>query len=296
MRANLSAAVEKIRNAKSLLITSGAGMSHASGLGTYRGYGSQSFGLTDPQFSCFIQDSEKGPWELRGFQGTDASVYRQVMNPKTFEDDPDIAWGFVAQRLHQCYKAEPHPGYYALLRILDRLKTDYFVFTTNVDGYWLRAGYDPSRVVERHGSLLQAQCSQGCPGLWSVDHSKLSWSGDSQPLLTSEPPRCPQCNAIARPAAYLFSDGNWNKSAYRHQRQRFHEWKESVGNTVVLELGAGIGLATARNEGEDLKTLIVRVNLDEKAFQHRNTYESLDYAVCCSDFLLSLEKEIDKTA
>ena len=37
-------------------------------------------------------------------------------------------------------------------------KYDYFVCTSNVDGYFFRAGYDSNKIYEVHGSVNNLQC------------------------------------------------------------------------------------------------------------------------------------------
>ncbi|MGF6871684.1 Sir2 family NAD-dependent protein deacetylase [Paraburkholderia sp. MM5477-R1] len=50
------------------------------------------------------------------------------------------------------------------------MKYGYFVFTSNVDGAFQKAGYDSDRIMECHGSMHFLQCIDACDGCtWSAD-------------------------------------------------------------------------------------------------------------------------------
>jgi NAD-dependent SIR2 family protein deacetylase len=51
----------------------------------------------------------------------------------------------------------PHEGFNKMLKIAVIKK--YFVYTSNVDGHFLKAGFDEQKIVECHGSLMHFQCS-----------------------------------------------------------------------------------------------------------------------------------------
>ena len=49
---------------------------------------------------------------------------------------------------------EPHIGYRVLLDIVKSPQIrDYFVVTSNVDGMFEKAGFDPQKIWEIHGSI-----------------------------------------------------------------------------------------------------------------------------------------------
>ncbi len=54
------------------------------------------------------------------------------------------------------------------------MRTGGFVFTSNVDGHFQRAGFDPERIVEVHGSFDGMQCIDACGiGIFSGDAFKV---------------------------------------------------------------------------------------------------------------------------
>lgn len=56
-------------------------------------------------------------------------------------------------------ETEPHEGYHILLRLLKQLNVnDYYIFTSNVDGLFVKAGFDQERVYEKQGSYKYLQC------------------------------------------------------------------------------------------------------------------------------------------
>jgi NAD-dependent SIR2 family protein deacetylase len=54
-------------------------------------------------------------------------------------DDPELAWGFYGHRLELYRRTTPHRGFGILRRLAER-SGRFFVFTSNVDGHFQRAG------------------------------------------------------------------------------------------------------------------------------------------------------------
>ena len=98
-----------------------------------------------------------------------------------------------------------HNGF-SVLR--DALKgRPHWVFTSNVDGQFQRAGLSKDRIVEIHGSIHHLQCATPCsPEIWSARDLNIDidpvdcWRG---PL-----PTCPQCGVV-RPNILMFGDGQF---------------------------------------------------------------------------------------
>lgn len=86
----------------------------------------------------------------------------ELANPKWFHSNPRLAWGFYGHRYNTYSEAKPHQGFDILRVWQAEKKTPGFVFTSNVDGHFQRAGFDESRIVECHGSLHYAQCNKLC--------------------------------------------------------------------------------------------------------------------------------------
>ena len=124
--------------------------------------------------------------------------FRALANPRWFVDDPELAWGFYGHRLNLYRRTTPHAGFAILRRWAQRPAHGTFVYTSNVDGHFQRAGFAEDRVMEVHGTLEWVQCLKGCgAGLWpagppvTVDETTMR----AVPPL----PACPRCGGLARP-------------------------------------------------------------------------------------------------
>lgn len=56
-----------------------------------------------------------------------------------------------------------------------------FVYTSNVDGHFIAAGFDPARIVECHDNIHRMQCIEPCTG--SVWQDRHSIDGDPDPSM-----------------------------------------------------------------------------------------------------------------
>ena len=129
----LDRAAAAIAEADAILIGAGAGMGVDSGLPDFRG--PQGFWRAYP------------PYERLGLH------FVAVANPRWFVEDPELAWGFYGHRMGLYRRTEPHEGFAILRRWAERMPRGGFVYTSNVDGHFQRAGFDPDRIVEVHGTI-----------------------------------------------------------------------------------------------------------------------------------------------
>lgn len=113
--------------AQRTVVMSGAGLSKASGLPTYR----------DPD----------GLWaDPQRLRVSDVKAYRS--NPRGFLD-------FWRQRQHEMAAAEPNAGHHALVE-LQSLRPHVSLVTQNIDGLLGRAG--ARELFELHGNLMRWRC------------------------------------------------------------------------------------------------------------------------------------------
>jgi len=192
-----------------------------------------------------------------------------LASPRWFADDPELAWGFYGHRLGLYRATAPHGGFATLLTWARRMARGAFVFTSNVDGHFQRAGFDPLRVVECHGAIETSQCATPCgselfpSSAVTVDPARFR---AARPL-----PACPRCGGLARPNVLMFGDGSWIGDRTDEQHARFQAWLAGLApasaRLVVLELGAGTGVPTVRLTSESiarrLGATLVRVNVRE---------------------------------
>lgn len=165
-----------------MVVLTGAGISAASGLPTYRGAG--------------------GLWNEIDVENhaTAAAV----------KSNPARVWEFFAEIRAQLVGALPNAGHLALARAEQRLRPDQrmTVLTQNVDGLHTLAG--SKHVVELHGSLRRSRCT------------RCYYERVENPAAASRScPPCPSCGAPLRPSVVLFdemlpSDAEWEaKKALR---------------------------------------------------------------------------------
>ncbi len=233
-------AAEAILAADALLIGAGAGMGVDSGLPDFRG--------------------PEGFW--RAYPAFRGRRFEEMSNPVWFDRDPAQAWGFFGDRLNLYRATAPHAGFEILRRWGESRPLGCFVFTSNVDGHFQRAGFPEERLMECHGSIHHLQCVRGCTEeIWSAQD--MTVSVDETTIRARPPlPQCIRCGGLARPNVLMFDDWQWIPHRTEEQEQRYRQWLgEVAGNRlVVIEFGAGSGVPTVRRECENRGGHLIRVN------------------------------------
>ncbi len=241
-------AKEAIENADAILITAGAGMGVDSGLPDFRG--NDGFWRAYP------------PLKELGLE------FHDIANPKWFAKNPKMAWGFYGHRLNLYRNAKPHNGFSILKSLTEFKKDNYFIFTSNVDGQFQKAGFDEDKIMEVHGSIHHNQCSENCNSeIWSNKEMKIVIDPTTF-LATTALPSCKNCTELARPNIMMFGDWGFNESRSYKQRINLQSWlRENISNKikiVIIEIGAGKDIATVRNFSEDIMNQydakLIRIN------------------------------------
>ncbi len=124
---DMEKAVEIMKNARKLVVLTGAGVSAESGIPTFRG--------------------KDGLW--KNFRAEDLAT------PWAFQRDPKTVWEWYDWRRGIIARAKPNPGHYAIKELED-LFPEFLLVTQNVDGLHRRAG--SRKVVEIHGNLWRVFC------------------------------------------------------------------------------------------------------------------------------------------
>jgi NAD-dependent SIR2 family protein deacetylase len=244
----LKEAAKALAAADALLIGAGAGMGVDSGLPDFRG--DHGFWRAYP------------PFEKMGLNFID------LANPRWFSSDPTLAWGFYGHRLNLYRVTEPHAGFAIFRRWSERMNHGAFVFTSNVDGHFQRAGFHPHQIVEIHGSIEWMQCTRKCgEPLFAAAADGNDITVDETTMRAGEPlPVCPGCGALARPNVLMFGDPSWNGARTGDQWNRLDRWLQSLarGRLVIVECGAGLAIPSVRNFCEELAVsrdaALIRIN------------------------------------
>ncbi len=153
LQESLDRAAEAISQADALLITAGAGIGVDSGLPDFRG--NEGFWRAYP------------PLKRLGIS------FYDMANPLWFKRDPELAWGFYGHRLGLYRSTQPHDGFQIISNWSGGYPTGWFVFTSNVDGQFQKAGFDGDRILECHGSIHHLQCLNHCGEITSADPFEL---------------------------------------------------------------------------------------------------------------------------
>src|SRR5215472_17156370 len=196
----LATAATALQKADALLITAGAGMGVDSGLPDFRG--------------------PEGFWRAYPAIAKLGLSFEEMANPGWFRRDPHLAWAFYGHRLNLYRATMPHAGFEQLLHIASAKPGGYFVFTSNVDGHFQRAGLASDQIVECHGSIHHFQCTTPCSGeIWDAEDEVVSL--DDSTFRARDPlPRCPHCTALARPNVLMFGDWSWISQRTEGQEAR----------------------------------------------------------------------------
>jgi NAD-dependent SIR2 family protein deacetylase len=192
----------------------------------------------------------------------------EMANPEWFSRDPALGWGFYGHRLGLYRTTKPHEGFSLLKKWGERMPHGYFVFTSNVDGQFQRAGFPADRIVEIHGSINWLQCTAGCGiGIYEWDPTNSRpVEVDVQTMRAVGPfPLCPRCGSIARPNILMFGDWEWNGRRTDDQQQCMIQWLEAVrkARLVTVECGSGQAISTVRHFCEEASRrngTLIRIN------------------------------------
>jgi len=236
---NIKKAADEIKNAKYLLITAGAGMGVDSGLPDFRG--------------------NEGFWRAYPIAKRLGLNFQALANPTWFDINPRLAWAFYGHRLNLYRNTTPHRGF----EILKNLHHNKFVFTSNVDGQFQKAGFDEKKIVEIHGNIHYLQCSVPCcEEIWENNEEV---EVDMEKFEALNIPKCRFCGRVARPNILMFGDFRFIEKRVKMQIARYSYWLNQIDDKlVIVEIGAGKAVPTVRYESEKIRDMfgatLIRVN------------------------------------
>ncbi len=151
-----------------ITVLTGAGVSAASGVPTFRGDGSL--------------------W--KNYRAEDLAT------PSAFARDPRLVWEWYDWRRQVVAMCQPNRAHDVIARWSHRYG-DFHLVTQNVDG--LHERVDTWGVLRFHGSVWEVSCWRGC------DDAPTRWWDDTAPF-PSLPPHCPHCGGILRPGVVWFGE------------------------------------------------------------------------------------------
>lgn len=160
----------KLREAKSVLFITGAGLSADSGLPTYRGAG----GLYEN-----LSTEDNMPIE-------------EALSGAMFKKAPHLTWKYLMEIERKVTGAQPNTAH-GVIAAFEREIERVWVLTQNIDGLHQKAG--SRNVLEIHGNLHSLKCTR-CGKVNKVNDFS-SFHGL---------PACLECSGMLRPDVVLFGE------------------------------------------------------------------------------------------
>ena len=209
MREALPVLAARIRGARRLTILTGAGVSAASGVPTFRG--------------------QDGLW--RQYRAADLAT------PEAFARDPRLVWEWYAWRRELIAACRPNAAH-DVIAAWSR-NPGCRVVTQNVDDLHLQAG--TRELVRMHGSIWELSCWGRCAA------GSTPWRDDRVPM-TDLPPHCPHCGRVARPAVVWFGESLRPENLDAAVRATACDVFLTVGTSALVYPAAGL-VHDARQHG-----------------------------------------------
>lgn len=305
-------AAAKIKEADILLLSIGAGFSADSGLAVYKDI------------------ADVPAYNKAGLS------YVDLCSPDWLSSNPSIFFGFWGKCFNDYRQTKPHDGYQIIKKWRDQyfkssdkdsfqyqfqekfnkkwnsflelrdgnnehLKNPnigpFFIYSSNVDGHPITAGFEEAELCEIHGTIETWQCMDSCSS--TSDYDKVAagvlWkapkemeffinpedltapeSFDSdQSFVWENHPKCPKCGDYARPNILMFGDFSWDDDGTGDDR--YDEWENCATRfiriqnkkMVILEIGCGLNVPTVRFHNEALlaslgdNCTLIRINPED---------------------------------
>ena len=167
----IDAIVRILRNCRSILFITGAGISADSGIPTYRGIG----GLYN------VDTTEDG------------YAIEEALSACMLAENPALTWKYLAQIGRACQGAR-HNRAHEVIAEMESHFHRVWTLTQNVDGFHRAAG--SKNLIEAHGNMHSLSCTK-CTYTVFIEE----FQNDLE-----LPPKCPQCHGLIRPDVVLFGE------------------------------------------------------------------------------------------
>jgi len=202
MEQQVRALASRLRGARTLTVMTGAGVSTASGVPTFRG--------------------AEGLW--RTFRPEDLAT------PDAFARDPALVWEWYSWRRAKVASCRPNAAHEVIARWSHDPARHVRVITQNVDDLHLRAG--TRELIRLHGSLWETRCFNECAA------GVRAWR-DEELAERDRLPRCPHCGGLARPAVVWFGESLDANDVERASQAASCDVFLTVGTSAIVYPAAG---------------------------------------------------------
>jgi NAD-dependent deacetylase len=215
LSSDLDALAGDLRRSPALVVT-GAGISLASGIPTFRG--------SDP----------------------DAVWSKSILEMATrsyFEEDPAGSWRWYLSRFEVLVGKAPNPAHHALVALEKRAAAggrSFLLVTQNIDTLHEMAG--ASSLVKVHGSSDRVRCARdGCRNgapAGSLPRDAVDAAAFLADPVEARVPRCPACGGHLRPHVLWFDESYTEHADYQFVRVR----RAADGCAVALFVGTSFAV------------------------------------------------------
>lgn len=165
-----------------VLVFTGAGISVASGLPTFRGSEDSLYNGMNPY---------------------------DLASPEAFQKHPVIVWNWYLMRIREGIKAKPNAAHHAL-KDLEEVAEHVTIITTNVDPLHQLAG--STQVYQLHGDIFETLCTN-CKGVDDLEMEFVKTDVTEETL-----PRC-SCGGLLRPNVVWFGEYPWAEALEAVRRE-----------------------------------------------------------------------------
>lgn len=256
---------QAIRNAETILIGGGAGLSTSAGLR----YSGERF---TSNFSDFI--SRYGLTDM----------YSAGFYPFPTQEEK---WAYWSRHI-KLNRYDPDPGqvYNDLLSIVKE-KT-FFVITTNVDAQFEKAGFTHERIFAVQGDYGKLQCATACHQTLYDNEDMVRQMVEEQidcRIPSHQIPECPRCGGPMEPNLrkdqFFVEDDAWHRAS-----SRYHQFLADLGqkSLVLFELGVGYNTPTIikipfeRLTAQHPNATLVRINKDYPDVSQMNQTRTIAFS------------------
>lgn len=188
----LAQAIEST-NPDQILVLTGAGVSHASGIPTFRGNDAGAIWKKD---------------------------VTELGTNHFFQENPAGSWQWYLARFEGLQGTKPNPGHFAIAA-LEKYQIarggDFLLVTQNIDTLHEQAG--SKEMIKVHGSSDRYRCSRigclfGAPegSIWASEVDLTAFRADP---VEANVPRCPLCNSFFRMHVLWFDENYMGHRSYR---------------------------------------------------------------------------------
>lgn len=225
--------ITTIKQARRIVVFSGAGMSAESGIPTFR-------------------DDLVGLW--RQYDPA------ELATAEAFKKDPELVWGWYEWRRARLEQAQPNTGHVALAQWQKHYPLT--IITQNVDNLHERAG--SYSVIHMHGSLNAAYCSH-CKHPHPLPPALVNLPLEGERIA---PPTCTLCQNIVRPGVVWFGEtlleADLRAAIYAAENS---DLVIAVGTSGVVQPAALIPY-WAKEKG----ALVIQINPNESVIDEASDY------------------------